>query len=99
MKINSVSNNFNTISKQNNFSFENNELGGQNNEINLNNDPKATLGRVAFKGNLSKGSESACSFVKKFLQIDNPIESAKLLMNRYPELSWLTGSVNATPEG
>ncbi|MEI8129625.1 MAG: hypothetical protein WCG95_08430 [bacterium] len=99
MKVNFTSNNFNIRTKQNNSSSQNNEMFDNNRETNLNNDPRATLGRVAFKGSLNKGVESAGSFVKKFLQIDNPIESAKLLMNRYPELSWLTGSVNATPEG
>ncbi len=38
-------------------------------------------------------------FVNEFLKEDILLKSAKQLIDRYPELKWLTGNVNATPEG
>ncbi|MEI8390560.1 MAG: hypothetical protein WCG23_11840 [bacterium] len=76
-----------------------NETNDSHSEINLNLQPNAHLNKLSFTGSLNKGIESAEVFVGKFLKTESPIESAKLLLGRYPELSWLTGSVNATPEG
>jgi hypothetical protein len=36
-------------------------------------------------------------FIGKFLALKSPEEIIRLAMQRYPELTWLTGSVNATP--
>ena len=38
-------------------------------------------------------------FIREFLSEKDIEKSTKMLLERYPELSWLTGSVNATPEG
>lgn len=38
-------------------------------------------------------------FIDNFLSEKDKIKSTKMLLQRYPELSWLTDSVNATPEG
>ncbi len=37
-------------------------------------------------------------FVNKFLNSKNSEEMTQILLQRYPELYWLTGDVNATPE-
>jgi len=66
---------------------------------NLNLLPQAYLNKITFCGGLNKGQESADVFINKFLKTENPMDSARLFMKRYPELNWLTGSVNATPEG
>ncbi len=41
---------------------------------------------------------SASEFVRQFLDTKEPLESARMLLARYPELAWLTGAVDATPE-
>lgn len=38
-------------------------------------------------------------FVNSLLKETNLVKSTRLLINRYPELKWLTGDINATPEG
>ena len=37
-------------------------------------------------------------FVDKFLNSKDSVEMTQILLERYPELYWLTGDVNATPE-
>jgi hypothetical protein len=39
------------------------------------------------------------SFVRKFFASSDPIEVVRMSLVQYPELAWLTGKVNATPEG
>ncbi|MBQ8847410.1 MAG: dual specificity protein phosphatase family protein [Candidatus Gastranaerophilales bacterium] len=38
------------------------------------------------------------AFVNNFLNSKDSVEMTKILLQRYPELYWLTGDVNATPE-
>lgn len=39
------------------------------------------------------------SFVRKFFAATDPVEVIKMSLVQYPEFAWLTGKVNATPEG
>ncbi len=43
--------------------------------------------------------KSVSQFINEFLNEKNIVQSAKLLIQYYPELKWLTEDVNATPEG
>lgn len=38
-------------------------------------------------------------FISEILKTKDPVQVIKLVVARYPEMTWLTGSVNATPEG
>jgi hypothetical protein len=39
------------------------------------------------------------SFVRKFFAATDPIDVIRMSLVQYPEFAWLTGKVNATPEG
>ena len=64
-------------------------------DVNLNNGPAS----LNAKNSIDSKKIETQSFVNNFLHEDDEIKSAQMLIKRYPELLWLTGNVNATPEG
>lgn len=84
-----------------NVSFSSNENKQINNQsellkdINLNNQASS----LNVKNFVDGKNLQTQTFVANFLQETDEIKSAQMLIERYPELLWLTGNVNATPEG
>ena len=72
-----------------------NKTHNPNTDMNLNLLPTSELGRTCV---VDKAKETK-QFIQQFLSEKDVEKSTKMLLQRYPELSWLTGSVNATPEG
>ena len=50
-----------------------------------------------YNKSMIKSDGNAKLFVDKFLNEKDPIISAQILLERYPELYWLTGDMNSTP--
>ena len=50
------------------------------------------------KSTINSTDKNTELFVHKFLNSKDSVEMTQILLQRYPELHWLTGDVNATPE-
>ena len=101
MKINTIQSsqhNFSSLkinSKRINNANANENQNTNLKNVNLNNEPTS----LNAKNSIDSKRIETQSFVSDFLHEDDEIKTAQMLIKRYPELLWLTGDVNATPEG